>query len=73
MTISSVQDSEISQSERVRMFNIVHAGTHSDFKGTYNGEKTVLSHAKYGFGLVSARSISNAELLERYSYMRRKK
>ena len=72
MTTSSHQNAEISLAERIRMFNIVHADTHSDFKGTYNGEKTVISHSKYGFGLVSASSISAAELRDRYTSVRHK-
>lgn len=63
---------EISLPERIRMFDAVHANTHRDFKGTYDGEKTIMSYAKYGFGLVSARTISAAELRDRYTNMRRK-
>ena len=72
MVAVAFSNDEISLPERIRMFDAVHANTHRDFKGTYNGEKTILSYAKYGFGLVSAQSISAAELRDSYSKLRHK-
>ena len=62
----------ISDADRERMFNAIYVNTHRDFKGHYNGQKTVMSHAKYGFGLVSCQTMSDAELRARYSSVRPK-
>ncbi len=54
--------------DRKRLWNILWKNAHRDYRGTWNGEQTVMGWAKYhngGSSLVSITTISEAELLER--------
>lgn len=54
--------------DRKHLWTILWKNTHKDFKGTLNGEQTVMGWAKYNNGassLVSLSTISEAELIER--------
>lgn len=51
---------------RERAFDRLFRDTHPDFKGTLrDGVRSVMSLAKYGGGLVTAQTITDAELSER--------
>lgn len=73
MSQSNAQEVALSATERERMFNAIYAKTHPDFKGHYDGTKTLISYAKFGGGLASAATMSDAELRERFSDVSRKK
>lgn len=51
--------------QREAAFNRLWSITHKDFRGHFGGAKTIMSWAKYGGGLNSAATITEAELSER--------
>lgn len=58
---------------RESKFNKIWSIAHKDFRGNLGGEKSLLSWAKFGGGLCTAKTISDAELDERYAeYVKRK-
>lgn len=58
---------------RKRLFDIIFAKTHSDMKGSIGGQKSIVSYAKFGGGLASLATISDAELRERHHDTKRPK
>ena len=61
--------SPLTLAERVRMFNVVYASAHRDFKCN----DLLMSWAGYGGGLVSVDTISEMELVARYREAMRKR
>ena len=55
----------MNQDERKLAWVKLWRATHKDFRGTMFGEQTIMSHAKYGGGLVSFSTITEEELKER--------
>ncbi len=64
-TIGDVANWKPTSLTREQLFTIVYRKTHKDFKGLYHGQKTIVSNAKYGGGLVSFVTISDNELCDR--------
>lgn len=60
----------LSQAERERMFNAIYARVHRDMKGHIGSTRSMLSHAKFGGGLITAETISDAEARERFAGLR---
>lgn len=59
--------------ERLRMFKAVWSATARDYRGTTeDGAQAVLAHAKFGTGFVTAKTISEDELRERYAATQKK-
>lgn len=53
------------------MFNAIYAREHRDFKGYFGAERSMISYAKFGGGLTTLDTISDAELRERYDVVRK--
>lgn len=49
--------------ERKKAWAILWKKTHKDFRGTLGGENSIMSWAKYGGGLVTMETITDAERL----------
>lgn len=57
----------MSSSQRKHMFDVIYASEGEDFKGVIDGTRSLMHWAKFGAGLCSELSISDAELRERYA------
>lgn len=70
---SSRAEVEKQKTEREAAFRKIWSDTHKDYRGRLpDGTYTVMGWAKYGGGLVSASSISDAELAERLESIKRR-
>jgi hypothetical protein len=59
---------------REKMFNKIWSAEHPDYRGKRPcGKKSILSHMKFGSGIVSAETISDAELTERFNELQKRK
>ena len=57
--------------EREQAFNLIYRHEHRDYKGKLpDGTRTLMSWARYGGGLVSLATITDAELAERLPFAR---
>ena len=59
--------------QREKAWRAVYRDEHSDFKGKLpDGTQTLMAWAKYGGGLVSLTTITDAELAERFAAISRR-
>lgn len=64
----------MSKEDREKAFNRVWSSTHKDYRGTLlDGTLSVMSYSSFGGGLVSAESISEAELVARLAEVSKQK
>ena len=64
-TIGNTANWKATNFTKTLLFARLYRTVHKDFKGRINGIPTIMSHAKYGGGLVSSESITDTELCER--------